>query len=395
MTKRYLIGSIILFSQWLFSQEYPAFIRVEKNKIYYDKDSSDFYRFKKKLNEFVQNKRKRISIVHFGGSHVQGGFWSESIMNNLQDKAKATGGGYYVFPFKQVKTNTPYYFKTYSNIQWKVNKCTKVADSLKFIGMCGISAIADTSCYIAVKNNWEKIKGFSVIRLFHRFNNDYEIIPQFSAKKINDYASHTEYILSETTDSIAFLIQKKTSVYSEFILDGISCENEDNGVYYAGFGVNGATSESFLKCALLLHQLKDIKVDLFILSFGVNDVRSKNFQKEEYKQNYDTLIKILKKAHPEASILITTISDNYVRKKGYNKRTETGNQAIFEIMKKHQIAVWDLNAVMGGYKSMYKWHKAGFSAKDRIHFNKKGYTLLGNLMTDAFFKPMQSANFIQ
>ncbi len=395
MIKKYFIGCIIILSQSLFSQEYPAFIRLEKNKIYYYKDSNDFYRFKNKLNEFVQHKRKKISIVHFGGSHVQGGFWSESIMNNLQDKAKATGGGYYVFPFAQVKTNTPYYFKTYSNVRWKVNKCTKVTDSLKHIGMCGISAITDTSCYLAIKNNWSNLKGFSIVKFFHRFNKDYEIIPQFPVNRVTDYSSHTEYVLSDTKDSIAFLIEKKPGTFSEFILDGISCENNDAGVYYAGFGVNGATSESFLKCRLLLHQLKDTQVDLFILSFGVNDVRSKNFETEKYQQNYDTLIKILKQTHPEASILLTTISDNYIRRKGFNKRTETGNQVLFEIMKKHRIALWDLNAVMGGYKSMYKWYKAGLSAKDKIHFNKKGYTLLGNLMTDAFFKPMQSSDIIQ
>lgn len=377
---------LILFCNFLYSQQIPAFVNITKNKILFDKDSSDFYRFKNKLKKFLNGKQTRISIVHFGGSHVQGGFWSEALMSYLQNKAQAKGGGYFVFPFKQVKTNSPYYFTTYSNVKWKVNKCTKVADTLKYIGMCGISGITDTSCYIAIKNNWSLLKGFNVIKIFHRFNSHYEIIPQITVLSKKDFSAYTEYILSQPLDSVSFQILKKDSVYSEFILDGISCENTNSGIYYAGFGVNGATSESFLKCALMLHQLKTMQVDLFILSFGVNDVRNKAFDKNEYIQHYDTLISILRKAHPEASILITTISDNYIRKKGFNKRTELGNEAIFELMKKYQIAVWDLNGVMGGYKSMQKWYKAGLSAKDRIHFNKKGYTILGELLGEALIK---------
>ncbi len=53
MIKKYFIGCIIILSQSLFSQEYPAFIRLRKNKIYYYKDSNDFYRFAPQ--QFVQH----------------------------------------------------------------------------------------------------------------------------------------------------------------------------------------------------------------------------------------------------------------------------------------------------------------------------------------------------
>lgn len=394
MRFKFLILSIIT-NYFLVSQNIPSFVGVSKNYIFFGKDSNQFYKFKSKLNEFIKGKRKRISIVHFGGSHVQGGFWSESIMNYLQQKANAKGGGYFVFPFQQVKTNTPYYFKTYSNIKWKVNKCTKVTDTLKPIGMCGISAITDTSCYIAVKNKWNALQGFHRIKIFHRFNSDYEIVPKFETSAIRHSDVFTEYILKEMQDSVSFEIIKKPNTYSEFILDGISCESDDAGVYYAGFGVNGATSESFFKCALLLHQLKNIQVDLFILSYGVNDVKNRAFNKDEFKQHYDTLIKMLQYVHPDASILITTISDNYIKRKGFNKRTEWGNEVIWELANLYPIVVWDLNGVMGGYKSMYKWYKAGLSARDRIHFNKKGYTLLGELMVQAFFQPMKIKKIIK
>ncbi|HPQ08512.1 MAG TPA: GDSL-type esterase/lipase family protein [Bacteroidia bacterium] len=389
--KKLLVTFSTLFL-FIHAQEIPEWINISQNKIIFDKDSSDFYRFIEKFKQVKTGKRKNIYIVHFGGSHVQGGFWSESIMNTLQDELKTKGGGYFVFPFKQVKTNSPYYFKTYSNGKWKVNKCTKISDSLKYIGMCGISAITDTSCYVSIKNEWKILDGFTRIKFFYRKNNNYDVFPSFQASKIIEHENYTEYLLSQKLDSISFFIQKKDTNYSEFILDGFSCENDSGGVYYAGFGVNGATSESLLKCALLLHQLKNIQVDLFILSFGVNDVRNKAFSKQEYIQNYDSLISKLKKSQPNSSILLTTISDNYIKRKIANPRTEAGNEAIYEIMKKYQLSIWDLNAVMGGKKSMLKWYKAGLSAKDKIHFNKKGYFILGYLMVNAITDKLNNSS---
>lgn len=370
-----------------YSQNYPPFINLSKNKIYKNKDSSDFQQFKQKWNQFLRGNKKHISIIHFGGSHVQGGFWSESIMNTLQEKNNTSGGGYFVFPFQQIKTNTPYYFKTYSNVKWKANKCTKITDTIHPIGMAGVSASIDTTCYIAIKNNWNKLKGYTTIRFFHRFNNDYEIIPQFQTSNIKHYPNYSEYTLSSVQDSVSFIIEKKIHTQSEFILDGISCENNnEQGIYYAGFGVNGATSGSFIKCKLLAQEIKNLSADIFILSFGVNDVRNKNFQPNEYIQNYDSLLKILHQTHPHTPILITTISDNYIKRKNCNKKTITGNLAIFEMLKNQSITVWDLNGIMGGYQSMNKWFKAGLSAKDKIHFNKKGYDILGKLLAEALIQ---------
>ncbi|GIV27031.1 MAG: hypothetical protein KatS3mg027_0845 [Bacteroidia bacterium] len=307
-------------------------------------------------------------------------------MNTFQDFFHTSGGGYFVFPLKQVKTNSPYYFRTYSDGKWRVNKCTKIVDSLWYIGMCGISAVTDTSCFLSIKNEWKKLDGFTRIKVFCRKNKSFELQPGFKFSKIIERDGYTEFILHQKLDSIGFYIHKKDTISSEFILDGISCENDSAGLYYAGFGVNGATSESFLKCRLLLHQIRNINVDLFILSFGVNDVRNKDFSKNEYISHYDSLISILKRTHPESSILLTTISDNYIKRRYVNPRTQKGNEAIWEIMKKYQLAVWDLNAVMGGQKSMLKWHKNGYAAKDKIHFNRKGYTILGEMMVQAILE---------
>jgi len=68
---------------------------------------------------------------------------------------------------------------------------------------------------------------------------------------------------------------------------------------------------------------------------------------------------------------------------------------MFELMEKHKAAVYDLYAVMGGYKSIYKWQKAGLAAKDKVHFNGRGYSILANMMFDAINRSYKYNSKIQ
>jgi lysophospholipase L1-like esterase len=119
---------------------------------------------------------------------------------------------------------------------------------------------------------------------------------------------------------------------------------------------------------------------------GVNDTQSKDFAKGEYIENYDSLITVIKLARPDAAIILTTTTDNFIKRKTSNKRTILARDAMFELMKKHNVAVWDLFTIMGGYKSIMKWQKLGLAGRDRVHFSPKGYTLIGNLMFEAVKK---------
>jgi lysophospholipase L1-like esterase len=122
------------------------------------------------------------------------------------------------------------------------------------------------------------------------------------------------------------------------------------------------------------------------MSLGVNDTQAKNFEKDNYIEHYDSLIANVRQANPDVAILLTTTTDNFIRRRTANKRPVLAKDAMLELMEKQKVAVWDLYSVMGGYKSMLKWVKAGLGAKDRVHFSPKGYTILGNLMAEALLK---------
>ena len=54
------------------------------------------------------------------------------------------------------------------------------------------------------------------------------------------------------------------------------------------------------------------------------------------------------------------------------------------LAEKHDASLWDLFSVMGGLDSVKLWEEQGLAQKDKVHFTKKGYELVGNLFFDAF-----------
>ena len=369
------------------------FIKMEHNHLYFSNDSSAFLKLYQKFDDLLSKKINKVGVVHFGGSHVQAGTWSSTFVNNFQNDFKTKGGGYFVFPFKIAKTNEQAFASTFSSGSWKRYRSIGKDDCYP-LGMNAMSiSNKDSSSNFGVYITQKAIcKNFNSIKVYHNFNDAYEFtidsLFQLKFSRLDDKASgYSIFNFDEPIDSLNFKLLRKDSLHGDFILFGFSLDNKtEPGFYFAGLGANGATSGSFLKCVDLLPQFKSLEADLVIISLGVNDTQSKDFAKEEYIENYDSLITVIKLARPDAAIILTTTTDNFIKRKTSNKRTILARDAMFELMKKHNVAVWDLFTIMGGYKSIMKWQKLGLAGRDRVHFSPKGYTLIGNLMFEAVKK---------
>lgn len=69
-------------------------------------------KFYKKIDEMQLGKRKKVSIIHYGGSHVEAGHWDEVFIDHLQNTiSKFEGGGMWAFPFKLANSNSPPFTK--------------------------------------------------------------------------------------------------------------------------------------------------------------------------------------------------------------------------------------------------------------------------------------------
>lgn len=378
-----------LLSNHLKAQQYP-FINYDQSKLYLAKDSSQMMNFYKKIDELREGKRKKVTVVHFGGSHIQAGFWTEVLMDGFQSMGNFNGGGTFIFPFKIVKSNSPHFFKSFTTGKWIRKRSALAKEMCDNLGMAGMAGItndsANTFGFNLLKNNHHQ--KFNSLRVYHNFNPSFEfsIADQAGLHFVrNDFKKngYSEFFFESYIDSVNFNLIKKDTIIPNFMLRGFSIENDNPGFYYAAIGVNGASTSSYLRCQEFVNELATIPPDLVIFSLGVNDTHSVNFSKDQFIANYDSLISLVKIASPNTAVMFTTVTDNYMTRRTANKRPIKAEEAMFELMEKHKAAVYDLYAVMGGYKSIYKWQKAGLAAKDKVHFNGRGYSILANLMFDA------------
>ncbi len=366
-----------------------SFIKYEENRLMFDKDSSSFMELFKKMNEVNGGDIKKLTIAHIGGSHVQGGTWSNTFLEGFQQSFNVQGGGYFVFPYKLAKTNSQPYARSFASGHWKKCRCVQ-KDFCLPLGMNGMSVSTnDSACVFGVAlTNKAVCRKFNSVKVYHNFNCSFELNCNMHVNKEDcKDEGYTVFEFDELLDSVVFYMHKADTVAKDFTLYGFSLEDKtSSGFYLAGLGANGASSNSFLRCNFFVSQLKTIKPDLVVISLGVNDVQGKGFTKEEFIQHYDSLINMVKEASPNCAILLTTTTDNYIRRRTPNKRTESAREALIEVMKHHQCAVWDMYEIMGGFKSIYKWYKTGLAARDKIHFSPKGYKISGTLMFEAVYK---------
>jgi lysophospholipase L1-like esterase len=341
-----------------------------------------------KFQNLKTEKNKAVSIVHIGDSHLQAGFVTEKIKQNLsqyyseKDDYAAPG---FIFPYTIAQTNNPFFYKVNYSGNWE---WCKNVDSEKIckLGLSGITVRTKdsiTSFNIKMQNekyNYPHKYFFNKIKIFHNQNSSIEI--KVNDKKVISNAEFSLIQLDHLTDSVSFTINiNETSKFFE--LYGIILENDESNINYHTIGVNGATAQSYLKCDYFSNQLEIINPDLIIVSLGTNEAYDEDFSSLEYKYILKDLVLQIKSAVPNASILLTTPND-HLKNNELNDNILSVRNNILEICDEFQLNSWDFHSVMGGENSIKQWHSNGLTGRDQLHFKRIGYEIQGELFTKAF-----------
>jgi len=384
------------FSQQTYPYEidYYNFINYSENKIIFTSDSSAFERFFYKMDTIILNGEGKISIVHIGGSHIQADVYSGRTRERLQTFYPGMNGGRgSVFPYRIGKTNNPksysvHYSGTWAtckNVQYK-KKC-----NLGLTGMAVSTNNINAKFKITLKSDSLVSYYFNKIKLFYN-NDSSSFIPKFNKEitiiktEVNKKLGYTIYHLKGRYKKVELGFKKNNIYQNNFTLFGISLENNDPGIVYHSIGVNGASFPSFLRCNLLEKHIKALNPDMVIISLGTNDAYTTKFSPEFYKSNYEKLIKKIKSVLPNAAILNTVANDSYLFRRYPNKNTQLAADVIYKVAKKMNCGVYDFYKVMGGFNSSSVWYQKKLMVKDRIHFNRQGYLLKGDLFFNAIIK---------
>ena len=364
-------------------------------------DSSLFENFFSKLKALEASGKGTVTIVHIGDSHIQADFFSGELRQRLQLKFGNAGRGL-VFPYHVAKTNEPTSIRTISNSTWKIKRNAFPKQDLP-IGISGITIESnDTNAAINLKvlNQGNLDYSFSKMTLFHEktstacdfavfdsLANEIGYIKSDSASD-NDFASIVKF--KHPVKSILLKSCPRSSSQTCARIYGLLLENEQPGVLYDMIGVNGTEYQHYNQSAYFLKQLSYLKPDLIIVSLGTNEGYNGKFETDKFKEQVSTFITNLKTTNQHAGIIVTTPGDSFKRSKKGSQKNPTMKlvrDILIGYCKKNSIAYWDLYSVMGGFGSMAQWFKHGLTAKDKLHFNAKGYKIQGTI----FYKNLITA----
>ena len=346
-------------------------------------------------NALKKSKTTKVRIAHYGDSLILGDVISEYLRQDFQEKFSGDGVGYLSINSSdnRMRQST---LHTFSSDWTSVSIITRNPDQLTF-GVSGSVAIPSVNSWVKYEttNFMRSSRTFSQANFFYSSaDNSSTIEYSFdgkAAQKINlEPGSNVQELTLNNPSSksfeMKFLSGKKPNMYGVSLEDG-------NGVYLDNFPMPGNTGVSLLELKedILKQFDKYLNYKLIILTYGANVPPPPNGIYTLYINKMVSVIDLLKKAFPEASILIVSVADKTM-KRGSRFLT---NPEVPELLKaqkviaqKSNVAFWDLWQAMGGENSMYKWVNAAppMALMDYAHFTAEGGERVAELLFQALMK---------
>jgi lysophospholipase L1-like esterase len=185
-------------------------------------------------------------------------------------------------------------------------------------------------------------------------------------------------------------INFESTAGAEFYGVALDC---DQGIAVDNVALRGSSGVEFAKMdkEALQVQLKELKVKLIILQFGVNVVPNVLKDYTFYENMVYKQLRFFKSAAPDVDILVVGVSD-MSRRQGTGYASYPNVPAIRDAQRhaafRAGCAFWDLYEAMGGQNSMQSWvnNKPALAGKDYTHFNARGARLVGEMLYNALIK---------
>jgi lysophospholipase L1-like esterase len=197
-------------------------------------------------------------------------------------------------------------------------------------------------------------------------------------------------LLSLTSSSPLANGEHRLSIWSDCgskaRLLGVELSNGAKGILYDTDGVNGARLVDLEKPlpALRTALLRQAHPALIVVSYGTNDIGTKDFSASEYEQTAFRILTKLKEDAGDASILVTGPTDRGSRRRRTREWIQAGQAELQPALRRAALragcAYWDQQAAMGGRGAMTRWVRAGLAQYDYVHFTSPGYKKLAELL---------------
>ncbi len=352
----------------------------------------------KKLHRIKQNQSNSkedsvFTILHIGDSHIQGDYFSGEIRRSLQGYFGTAGQGL-IFPYSLCKSYGPKGVQATSSGTWTSTNILKNSKKGE-LGISGylvstINENASLSFNLTGKFNGNLSNKISIWTSAGPKSYDYSMNSQLKMqdeKIVDSKWMVRNYSSDSLINNFKLSVEKTNDLNNQFNLLGFEYLQENaSGINYHHCGIVGAQFTHLIYNAELVQsQIKYLKPDLIIFSFGTNEAYNQKVDTSYYYRSISKFISGIQQTLPNTAILITTAPDTRSQGKTPPSQITTNNQLI-KLAADSKISLFDLNKAMGGWGSLYQWHKQNLTLSDKLHFNSAGYALQGKLLTYSFLK---------
>lgn len=328
-----------------------------------------------RLDTLVYQGRGSINIIHIGGSHVQAGMLTDAVRRELHAAVPGVAGGIgWLFPYALAGTNGPRSVGTTTYGTWTGQRCS-VPQHRGPWGFSGIRAYTGDSAGFTIYHKELPLRA-SGLRLFFA---QADSLPQ---PQILGPVARTERRVdgmdvwfSRPVDSLSVAWVPRKGRADTLSLEGLLFRPMDpNGLRYHAVGVNGAATHSFLKAEGFTRQLAELPPDLVVFGLGINDAHKARggFDTLAYERNYDSLVAWIRGVRPHAEFIWLTNNDALYQG-SVNPHGAWVQRCMYRLAARHDGAVFDFYALMGGSGSIRQWMAQSWARPDGIHLSQAGY----------------------
>ena len=349
--------------------------------------------------KFEDVKSKKLTIFHFGGSHIQAEIPSTRARENFT-ATFGNGGRGMIFAYTAAKTYSSINYDVTHSENWQYGKSFQFPPKIP-LGVCGMAVQnSERNSFLLfefkkpIEDNKYKLKiltdidsltpTFSVWIDSTVFEFRHEDLIKQSEK------NYLELTYSGKINKINIIISDSVTNNLNFRFYGIDVElDKPNGVVYHSLGVGAAPFRSVLNISKLEEHSAILKPDIVLLDFGTNDILYKNAIDDNLINEVESTIARFRKINPEIIIILTSTQDLVYKRKAITACIDFRN-LMDSIACKNKCMFWNWYDLSGGIGTIRNWHSLHYAQKDFIHLTMNGYKVKGQLLYESFMKTLNA-----
>ncbi len=326
-----------------------------------------------RLNSLARNKNGNqvVNIIQFGDSHSAADFFTGEFRTLMQQKYGDAGIGWVTPVAIKGQNHTAVGWKVKD---WRVISSRTVSDVDFPMGGFIAKATNDSATIQIIPKSLDN-KNWQVKLTFKALKNTPNLLSIYDAdgKKIN-----ISYLpKSSVWQMVSFVTKNPFTIKGnrDVEIGGIWLNrSKKSGVIVSSIATNGAKQSIWQKWgSSWLKELSASKSDLVILEYGTNESFDETLDVNDYRKNLVNNIRQIRRALPNAAILLMTPPDTMVNENSIPKSFLAIMSIQKQVAKSERTLYWNWQAAMGGAGSVKVWQKRGLTRPDLVHQTLQGY----------------------